>query len=118
MQSEFSRRVYAATSAVPRGFVSTYGDIAKSIGCRSAQAVGQALRRNPFAPDVPCHRVVAGDLSTGGFFGEKDGEAVARKIELLKQEGVSFEGGGKIANSSRYHFDDPAVLRSATEIID
>ena len=64
----------------------SYGELARRIGCRSAQAVGQALKRNPFAPDVPCHRVVASDGSLGGFHGERKGEMIERKRQLLERE--------------------------------
>lgn len=64
--TSFERRVYDLCSQIPRGQVSTYGDMAKSL-CSSPRAVGQALRRNPFAPEVPCHRVVAADRKIGGF---------------------------------------------------
>jgi methylated-DNA-[protein]-cysteine S-methyltransferase len=63
----FRRRVYLALLEVPRGRVTTYALLAKRVGCASARAVGGALRANPFAPDVPCHRVVAADLGIGGF---------------------------------------------------
>jgi O-6-methylguanine DNA methyltransferase len=57
-------------SAIPKGRVTTYGDMAKALSPPScARAVGQAMRRNPFAPKVPCHRVVASDLKLGGFKG-------------------------------------------------
>ena len=59
--TSFQMKVYKATSRIPRGKVATYGWVARQIGCRSAQAVGGALRVNPFAPKVPCHRVVASD---------------------------------------------------------
>lgn len=71
---------------VPAGSTITYGELARRIGCRSAQAVGQALKRNPFAPHVPCHRVVAADGSIGGYFGEREGEMIARKRKLLEKE--------------------------------
>lgn len=64
--TSFETRVYDLCSQIPRGQVSTYGDMAKSLGS-SPRAVGQALRRNPFAPEVPCHRVVAADRKIGGF---------------------------------------------------
>lgn len=59
----FARRVYALTRRIPAGSVSTYGDLAKMLtgSSRSARAVGSALRRNPFAPFVPCHRVIRGE---------------------------------------------------------
>ncbi len=84
--SEFQRRVYLELQKVPRGTTITYGELARRIGCRSAQAVGQALRRNPFAPEVPCHRVVAADGSAGGYFGEREGERVRQKLALLNME--------------------------------
>lgn len=60
----------------------------------SPRAVGQALRRNPFAPVVPCHRVVAADRYIGGFCGTwgTDEAQVQRKRRMLEEEGVSFEG--------------------------
>lgn len=82
----FQRRVYLALLDVPPGTTITYGELAKRIGCRSAQAIGQALRRNPFAPDVPCHRVVAADGSLGGYNGERDGEQIEYKRRLLEVE--------------------------------
>ena len=82
----FQRRVYLALLDVPAGTTITYGELAKRIGCRSAQAIGQALRQNPFAPDVPCHRVVAADGSLGGYMGERDGEQIEYKRRLLEAE--------------------------------
>lgn len=83
--TEFQRRVYLALLDVPAGQTVTYGQLARAIGCRSPQAVGQALRRNPFAPDVPCHRVVA-KQGIGGFFGQTEGEMIERKKALLREE--------------------------------
>ena len=71
---------------VPAGATITYGELARRIGCRSAQAVGQALKRNPFAPDVPCHRVVAANGTIGGYFGQCSGEMVERKRKLIEEE--------------------------------
>ena len=82
----FQRRVYMELLNVPAGATITYGELARRIGCRSAQAVGQALKRNPFAPDVPCHRVVGANGSLGGYFGEREGEMVERKRRLLNEE--------------------------------
>lgn len=84
--TEFQRRVYLELLNVPRGETITYGMLARRIGCRSAQAVGQALRRNPFAPEVPCHRVIASDGSIGGFHGQREGEMIEKKKRLLQQE--------------------------------
>lgn len=82
----FQRKVYLALLEVPCGTTITYGELARRIGCRSAQAVGQALRRNPFAPDVPCHRVVASDGTLGGFHGQREGEMIKKKRALLIAE--------------------------------
>jgi methylated-DNA-[protein]-cysteine S-methyltransferase len=96
----FQRNVYRALMRVPAGRVTTYGRLAEAIGCNSAQAVGQALRRNPLAPAVPCHRVIGGDLRIGGFAGERDGAELRRKRALLAEEGVTFIGG-RLAEASR-----------------
>lgn len=84
--SEFQRRVYLALLEVPRGETVTYKQLAERIGCRSYQAVGQALRRNPFAPEVPCHRVIASDGSLGGFNGQREGAMIEKKRALLESE--------------------------------
>lgn len=84
--TQFQRRVYLALLDVPCGTTITYGQLARRIGCRSAQAVGQALKRNPFAPDVPCHRVVASNGTFGGYMGAREGELLERKRALLRAE--------------------------------
>jgi methylated-DNA-[protein]-cysteine S-methyltransferase len=85
--------VYATVSRIPRGKVSTYRLVGLALGCGSARAIGQALKRNPFAPKVPCHRVIASDLSIGGFSGHRSGPEISRKIKLLASEGVIFRNG-------------------------
>ena len=89
----FQQRVYEAVVRIPRGRVTTYKDIAARVGCGSPRAVGQALKRNPFAPRVPCHRVIASNLTLGGFQGKTDGAAIRRKLRLLEGEGVRFING-------------------------
>ena len=91
--STFARRVYAALCKIPPGRVITYAALGRSIGCGSPRAIGQALRANPFAPRVPCHRVIASDLSPGGFNGRTSGAALAKKLRLLAAEGVVFKKG-------------------------
>ena len=79
----FQRRVYAAILRIPPGQTRSYQWVAAHIGSpRGARAVGNALRRNPFAPKVPCHRVVRADGSLGGYSG-----GVSKKRALLRAEG-------------------------------
>lgn len=84
--SDFRLRVYLELLNVPPGETVTYGELARRIGCGSAQAVGQALRRNPFAPEIPCHRVIATDGSLCGFGGSRSTKALERKKALLEDE--------------------------------
>ena len=86
----FAERVYAICKSIPQGKVTTYGEIAKALGTKGYQAIGQALRCNPYAPLVPCHRVVKADGSIGGFKGQRAGKEIKEKIMLLKSEGVCF----------------------------
>ena len=79
----FSQKVWAVTRRIPPGKVASYSDVAAALGGRACRAVGQALGRNPYAPDVPCRRVVASDGRLTGFAG-----GLAKKARLLKQEGV------------------------------
>lgn len=101
----FQQRVYDAIQLIPAGKVVTYGELARFLECRSAQAVGQALRRNPFAPEVPCHRVVKGDHSIGGYAGKIEGEKIQKKVRLLMKEGVIFNDLGRVEESSIWAFD-------------
>ena len=79
----FQQRVYAAILRIPPGQTRSYQWVAAHIGSpRGARAVGNALRRNPFAPKVPCHRVVRADGSLGGYSG-----GLSKKRALLRAEG-------------------------------
>ncbi len=100
----FETRVYEATRRVPRGKVTTYGRLGTALGCGSSQAVGQALKRNPFAPEVPCHRVVQSDLSLGGFSGKREGETIEKKRRLLEAEGVRFDAEGRVGAECVHDF--------------
>ncbi len=93
MVTAFQSRVYERLSEIPKGKVATYKDVARSLGLRSGRAVGQACRRNPFAPRVPCHRVVLSDGRIGGFAGSTSRKRVSEKTGLLREEGVSVRNG-------------------------
>jgi O-6-methylguanine DNA methyltransferase len=89
--SEFSRRVYEIVYKIPKGKTMTYGEIARMLNS-SPRAVGQALKRNPNAPWVPCHRVIKSDDSMGGYNGM---HGVAQKIDMLRKEGIRIVDGVK-----------------------
>lgn len=84
------------TREIPAGAVTTYGHLAARVGRGSALAVGSALARNPFAPVVPCHRVVRANGDPGGFNGATSGPEPARKRALLVAEGVPFLPNGRV----------------------
>lgn len=81
--SAFRRRVWAILCAIPYGQTMTYGQIAAQIGCKSAQAVGGAVGRNPISIIVPCHRVLGANGHLTGYAGGID-----KKTWLLRHEGV------------------------------
>lgn len=98
-RTDFEKRVWTALCQIPRGCVTTYGLLSAHLGT-SPRAVGNALRRNPFAPEVPCHRVVATGGALGGFKGSwpRDGEGITitEKKQLLKGEGIKLDDKGKV----------------------
>ena len=80
----FQRKVYEAILKIPAGQTRTYGQVARMIGKpNSARAVGQALRRNRWAPRIPCHRVIASD---GGLRGYSAPGGLKTKRRLLRRE--------------------------------
>lgn len=89
----FAEKVYIELRNVPTGKVTTYKILAEKLKTKAYRAVGTALKNNPYAPEVPCHRVVKSDGSIGGFMGKMSGEEVAKKIVLLRNEGVEVVGG-------------------------
>lgn len=85
----FNQQVWALTARIPAGRVCTYGDLAAALGKPgAARAVGNALNKNPYAPGVPCHRVVGSNGSLTGFAGGLD-----KKSQLLRAEGVPVNNG-------------------------
>jgi O-6-methylguanine DNA methyltransferase len=83
----FAQKVWAVTARIPRGSVLTYADLARKLKSTGYRAVGQALHRNPYAPAVPCHRVVGSDGRLTGY-----AKGLAAKRRLLEAEGVRFIG--------------------------
>jgi len=97
--SEFQQRVLVAEYGIPRGWVSTYGRIARHLGIPGgARAVGRALARNPFPIIIPCHRAIRANGELGGFQG---GQSMKRA--LLELEGIEFSPSGKVL-TNRVHY--------------
>lgn len=96
----FHQRVWALTARVPPGRVTTYAALAAALGSRGYRAVGQALNRNPYAPAVPCHRVVGSDGRLTGFAG-----GLAKKRAMLAAEGVTLNAAGRV-DLSRFAWTD------------
>ena len=101
LPTEFEQGVYELVKKIPAGRVVSYAILARALGCGSAQAVGQALKRNPHAPQVPCHRVIRADLTIGGYVGAEKGPKMKRKQCLLQQEGVEFDHEGRLLDEHR-----------------
>ena len=94
--SGFRKKVYAAAAGIPKGRVSTYGEIARAAGSpKAARAVGNLMGKNPFSPIVPCHRVVKSKGEIGGF-----ATGTAEKEKMLKSEGIRVKGH-KIENFNK-----------------
>ena len=86
--SEFQLKVWTYLRKIPRGSVKTYSQVAKDIGKPLAvRAVANAIGKNPYAPKIPCHRVIRSDGSLGGYSGKG---GVKTKRFLLKKEGVKL----------------------------
>ena len=86
--TKFQVRVWRYLAKIPRGSLKTYSQVAKGIGKPlSARAVANAIGKNPYAPKIPCHRVIRSDGSLGGYSGK--GGIKTKKL-LLKKEGINL----------------------------
>ncbi len=84
--TEFQKKVWHALCDIKKAEVITYSELARRIGKpRAVRAVASAVGKNPFAPDVPCHRVVRSDGGLGGYSAPG---GVKTKRALLAKEGV------------------------------
>ncbi len=88
MTTSFRAKVYKKLSKVPKGKVTTYKDLAHAVKSKAYRAVGTAMNKNPYAPKVPCHRVVKANGEVGKF-----ASGTANKIKMLKKEGVVVKKG-------------------------
>ena len=86
--TKFQLKVWSYLRKIPRGRVKTYSEVAKAIGKPLAvRAVANAIGKNPYAPKIPCHRVIRSDGSLGGYSGKG---GVKTKRFLLRKEGVKL----------------------------
>ena len=94
-----STKVYRKLLQVPKGKVTSYGDLAKAVGLENGQrAIGMIMKKNPFPVIVPCHRVVKSDSKIGGYvYGER-----VKSYKLLK-EGIKIKDG-KILDFAKEKF--------------
>ena len=96
---KFNQKVWALTSRIPAGSVTTYANIAHKLGTRAYRAVGQALHNNPYAPGVPCHRVVGSDGRLTGY-----AHGLPAKQKLLASEGVDVVRNRVKLSESMFNF--------------
>ncbi len=101
MATPFQESVWEALKLIPPGRVTTYGAIAAYLGSRAVRAVGSAVAKNPYAPQIPCHRVVKADGTVGAYSGPGGQKS---KIALLREEGIPIEGE-RIVSFETYLFD-------------
>ena len=86
--SDLKHKVYDLVRKVPKGKVTTYKAIGDKLNTKAYRAIGQILKDNPYAPEVPCHRVIQSSGEAGGFSGSIMNQN--KKIRILKKEGVKF----------------------------
>ncbi|KAI9205273.1 methylated-DNA--cysteine S-met [Polychytrium aggregatum] len=99
--TEFQYKVYDLIRQIPAGSVATYRDVSAKLHS-SPRAVGQALKVNPWAPYIPCHRVLASNYYIGGFFGDwGHGDHINRKLKLLSDEGIHIDADGFVEAEQR-----------------
>ena len=86
--TKFQLKVWSYLKKIPPGSVKTYSQVAKAIRKpRAVRAVANAIGKNPYAPKIPCHRVIRSDGSLGGYSGKG---GVKTKRFLLKKEGITL----------------------------
>ena len=96
-----STKVYKKLLQVPKGKVTTYGELAKAVGLKNGQRmIGMIMKNNPFPVIVPCHRVVKSDGKIGGYaYGERV------KYRMLVSEGIKIKDGKIIDfDKERFYF--------------
>jgi len=108
--STYQQAILRLLAEVPKGKVTTYGDLAKELSKRNpnwspgaSRAVGTTMRNNPCGPQIPCHRVIRSDGAVGNFRGGAKG-AVEEKIGMLRDEGITISNGKMDLKKYRHKF--------------
>ena len=108
--SAYQQAILRILAEVPKGKVTTYGDLAKELAKRdpkwsanASRAVGTTMKNNVCGPQIPCHRVIKSDGNIGEFRGGALG-AVEEKIGMLRKEGVSVVDGRIDLKEYRHNF--------------
>jgi len=99
MKKSFNERCYELLRKVPKGKITTYKELAHALNTGAYRAVGNAMNKNPYAPVVPCHRVINADGRLGGF-----ASGLPKKIKMLKSEGVKIVDGKIDLNKYLHRF--------------
>lgn len=94
--TNFNQRVWNLCKKIPKGKVSTYGEIARTLNSKAYRAVGNALNKNPYAPIVPCHRIINSKGELHGF-----ATGLKAKKKLLEKEGIKIKGN-KVVNFKKF----------------
>ena len=97
---KLEHKVYEKLLKVPKGKVTTYGELAKAVGLKNGQrAIGRIMNKNPFPVIVPCHRVILSSGKVGGYaYGEKI------KTNMLSKEGVQIKKGKILDKDKIFRF--------------
>jgi len=107
----YTRRVLKTAAAIPVGYVASYGSVAKAAG-GGARAVGNVMARNPFAPFVPCHRVVSAGFGLGGYGGGLD---VKRAFLIREKRGFTAPRDIQLGDR-KLHVFPVEFIKKLTEI--
>ncbi|MDH3501584.1 MAG: MGMT family protein [Nitrosopumilus sp.] len=95
----FDKKIYKKLLEVPKGKITTYGELAKAVGLKNGQrAVGRIMNKNPYPVIIPCHRVVKSDGKIGGY-----AYGVETKSSMLEKEGIKIKDGKILDLENRIH---------------
>ncbi|MBI2101139.1 MGMT family protein [Candidatus Woesearchaeota archaeon] len=98
MQKSFNQKIWNLTTKIPKGKVTTYKILAEALGTKAYRAVGHAMAKNPYAPKVPCHRVVNSNGEVGNYSGKGGKKG---KIRMLEKEGIKIKNN-RIVDFEKY----------------